>query len=268
MAVLIGHASIDERGKASGGAAGDQTGKEVCTRSWYAKGWQYCLRPKSTTVAERSAAACEAACANNNIGYDQSQRNTLHNLAKANGYNLKAVGKCETDCSALMVVCAIAGGVTALEHTGNAPTTSTMVAAFRASGAYDVLTDRKYLTGDAYLKRGDILVKPGSHTVMVLSNGSNVATNVATNLATGRNNTTEGGYCNVNLRVLKKGHKGEDVRALQRLLIAAGYGCGSSGADADFGGGTYNAVVAYQRAKGLGADGIVGAKTWGKLLGV
>lgn len=259
MSVKIGHASIDERGKASGGKAGDQTGKEVCTRTWYKKGWQYCLRPKSAAVAERSAAACEAACANDNIGYDQSQRNTLHNLAKANGYNLKSVGKCETDCSALMTVCAIAGGVTALEHTGNAPTTSTMVAKFKASGAYDVLTADRYLSTDGYLKRGDILVKPGSHTVMVLTNGNCVAPATT---------TTEGGYCTVNLRVLKKGHKGEDVRALQRLLIAAGYSCGSSGADADFGGGTYNAVVAYQRAKGLGADGICGAKTWSKLLGV
>lgn len=146
MSVKIGHASIDERGKASGGKAGDQTGKEVCTRQWYKKGWQYCLRPKSATVAERSAAACEAACANDSIGYDQSQRNTLHNLAKANNYKLSAVGKCETDCSALMTVCAIAGGVTELEHTGNAPTTSTMVAKFKASGAYDVLTADRYLS--------------------------------------------------------------------------------------------------------------------------
>ena len=37
MAVKIGHASIDERGKISGGKAGDQTGKEVCIRDWYNK---------------------------------------------------------------------------------------------------------------------------------------------------------------------------------------------------------------------------------------
>ena len=35
MSVKIGHASIDERGKARGGAAGDQTGREVYTRNWY-----------------------------------------------------------------------------------------------------------------------------------------------------------------------------------------------------------------------------------------
>ena len=32
--IRLAHASIDENGKVSGGAAGDQTGKEVCIRSW------------------------------------------------------------------------------------------------------------------------------------------------------------------------------------------------------------------------------------------
>ena len=35
MAVKIGSARIDENGKAHGGQAGDQTGKEVSTQSWY-----------------------------------------------------------------------------------------------------------------------------------------------------------------------------------------------------------------------------------------
>ncbi len=262
MSVTIGHASIDERGKASGGRAGDQTGREVCTRSWYSKGWKYCLRPKSASVAERMAKACEQGCANNKIGYDQSQRNSLHYYAKRCGYNLAIINtKCETDCSAFMTVCALAGGVSALEYSGNAPTTSTMVDKFRTTGAFTVLTDSKYLTGDAYLKRGDILVRPGSHTVMVLSNGSKA-------IATTNTTTNKGGYCTVDLRVLKRGDEGEDVRALQRLLIAAGYSCGKYGADADFGGGTDTAVRAYQRDKGLTDDGSVGKNTWSKLLGV
>ena len=36
MAVLIGSARSDERGKATGGKAGDQkNGKEVSTQDWY-----------------------------------------------------------------------------------------------------------------------------------------------------------------------------------------------------------------------------------------
>ena len=78
--------------------------------------------------------------------------------------------------------------------------------------------------------------------------------------------TKNEGVCNVELKVLKKGSKGNSVKALQTLLIGYGYSCGSYGADGDFGSGTEKAVKAYQKAKGLGADGVVGANTWGALL--
>lgn len=41
------HASINELGTAHGGQTGDQTGKEICVRSYYNKPWQYCLRYKT-----------------------------------------------------------------------------------------------------------------------------------------------------------------------------------------------------------------------------
>lgn len=40
----IVHASINENGTTTGGKAGDQTGKEICTRSYYNKPWDYVLR--------------------------------------------------------------------------------------------------------------------------------------------------------------------------------------------------------------------------------
>ena len=256
MAIKIGHASIDERGKTSGGTAGDQTGKEVCIRTWYSKPWGLVLRPKSASVAERMARACEAACANNKIGYDQGQRNTLNAQAKAVGYDLSRVGKCECDCSSFMTVCAQAAGVNIPYTSGNAPTTRTMRTAFSGIGQFDVLTEGKYLSTDAWLKRGDILVAPGAHTAMALESGGSVAA------------TTSKEVCNVTLRVLRKGATGEDVRALQRLLIAAGYSCGKYADDGDFGSGTESAVRNYQQARSLTADGIVGTNTWTKLLGV
>ena len=64
MAIKIGHASIDENSKAKGGKSGDQTGKELCIRTWYAKEWTCVLRPKTSTLAEKSAKACEKGCAN------------------------------------------------------------------------------------------------------------------------------------------------------------------------------------------------------------
>ena len=171
MSVKIGHASIDENGKASGGNAGDSTKKEVCVRSWYNGGWHTVLRPKNSNLAEKSAIACENACANDKIGYDQYQRNTLYTKAKAVGFDIaKIIDSCETDCSALMHVCAIAGGAN-LSYGSNGFTTRNMVSGFYNSGDYEKLTESKYLTSDQYLKRGDILVKTG-HTAMVLENGS------------------------------------------------------------------------------------------------
>ena len=42
----IVHASINENGKAAGGRTGDQTGREICVRSYYkySKGWDKVLR--------------------------------------------------------------------------------------------------------------------------------------------------------------------------------------------------------------------------------
>ena len=69
-------------------------------------------------------------------------------------------------------------------------------------------------------------------------------------------------------RALKKGHRGDDVVTLQRILTMKGYNLG--GADGVFGRRTKVAVKRFQRRRGLTADGIVGpattralARTWG-----
>lgn len=65
--------------------------------------------------------------------------------------------------------------------------------------------------------------------------------------------------CEVKLNVLKKGSRGEDVRALQKLLGVS--------ADGIFGAKTDDALRSYQKKNGLASDGICGAKSWAKLLG-
>lgn len=168
MAVYIGHASIDERGKAKGGAAGDQTKKEVYKRTWYSKPWHTVIRPKSADIAEKIAKAMEQACANDNIGYDQYQRTTLYELAKAKKWDIsKITTKCETDCSALVSVCCNAAGVTVSKdmYTGNERSILFL------TGKFTIFTDNKTVGSSDYLKRGDILLGNG-HTAIVLSNGA------------------------------------------------------------------------------------------------
>lgn len=71
----------------------------------------------------------------------------------------------------------------------------------------------------------------------------------------------------VKVRQLSKGMNGNDVKTLQAALIANGFSCGSAGADGDFGSGTETALKKFQTKYSLGADGIAGNGTWGKLLG-
>lgn len=84
-------------------------------------------------------------------------------------------------------------------------------------------------------------------------------------------NTSEGEKTvNIEMTVLKTGAKGEQVKTLQRLLLALGYEMKSNGktygVDGSFGGATDTAVRAFQKAEGLTVDGSVGKATWTKLL--
>ena len=71
----------------------------------------------------------------------------------------------------------------------------------------------------------------------------------------------------VKVRQLSRGMEGNDVKTLQAALIANGFSCGSAGTDGDFGAGTEAALKKFQTKYSLGADGISGNGTWGKLLG-
>lgn len=69
-------------------------------------------------------------------------------------------------------------------------------------------------------------------------------------------------------RYLRKGDKGDDVKALQQLLIARGYTCGGWGTDGDFGDGTEKSVKLFQQDCEIEVDGVVGKDTMSRLLGV
>ena len=283
MAIKIGHAAGDELRRASGGKAGDQTGGEVCVRTWYSSPWDCVLRPLDGELAEKSAAACEAACANPHIGYDQQQRNTLYERALELDFRLGDIEEaCECDCSSFMHVCALAGGAD-IPFKWNCLWTGNMLDGFLASGQYAALTEDKYLISDAYLKRGDILLNSRSHTAMALEDGTMVSDGGAPeeNDTVGANprpadkqddgavGRDDLGAMQISmltaLPLLKKGAKGEAVWTMQTLLSDRGYCTG--GVDSDFGAKTDKALRAFQRATGLEADGECGALTWAELIG-
>ena len=240
----IGHASINELGTVKGGNTGDQTGREVCTREWYNKGWTVLLRPTTSTLAEKSAKICEKICNTPNVGYDQNKRNDLYKAWKS---TKKLAGDC--DCSSFMTFCAIYAGVKALNYTDNAPTTSTMRKAFTATGKYKAFTDAKYLTGTEYLQRGDILVKEGSHTVMVLENGSKAGVSSVSKKNCPYAEPTS---------TIRRGNVGSPVSWIQWHLTEKGF---PTAIDGCFGKNTDSCVRRFQKSKGLEVDGLVGRLT-------
>lgn len=156
MGVKIGSARIDERGKLSGGKAGDQTGGEVSEQAFYVhnKGW-YVIRPKSIEHAMGIAERMHMACSNSHLGYDQGNRGGVLK------YGIDSKTDTECDCSALVRACV-------KEATGKDPgnfTTANEVAVLSASGLFEKAFPYTKLT---VLYTGDILVtKSRGHTVVV-----------------------------------------------------------------------------------------------------
>ena len=110
----------------------------------------------------------------------------------------------------------------------------------KATGEVEVFTLPLYTQKPDKLVRGDILIKEGSHVVVVVKVDKNNPYFI-----------TE--------RLLKRGSHGESVKWLQFQLVAL------NGAilniDGVFGEKTEKAVIKYQEAKGLEVDGIAGEQT-------
>lgn len=274
MPIIIGHASIDERGKINGGALGDQTNKEVCTRSYYmhSKGW-YLLRPKSTAHANAIAEAMLRACNNPNIGYDQYNR--LGVITHGTNSNIKT----ECDCSSLVRQCVIEGTNV---DAGNF-TTANEKTMLSATGLFENAIS---VTSSTIIYNGDILVtKTKGHTAIVVSGNSREAVSITTtssstytrnqcvkDIQAALGGLTVDGLCGTKTLAKlptiskTKNSKHKIVQYVQRYLNSLGYECGT--ADSVFGAKTHNAVALYQKRSGLVADGIIGKNTWKKLIGM
>lgn len=246
--VYVGSARIDENGKAYGGKAGDQTGKEVSTQKWYkhSKGWRV-FRAKRRENALKIAEVVDWACDDPMVGYDQWNRHTLYvELARYAFAKLYTSKNVETDCSALVRVCLMFCGIDVPEafRTGNMPDY------LLASGEFVELKGAKYTDQYNYLGRGDILVtKTSGHTVVVLDDGPKYEGEPVSKIYT------------LGDRLLKNGREGEDVKVLQEYLIQLGYDVGRYGASGDYDDSTELAVRAFQKDAGVGVDGDYGPIT-------
>lgn len=104
-----------------------------------------------------------------------SQGTFWTNLADSNFDPAQITVACEADCSSgVAAIVKGAGyrlGIDALKKVSTACYTGNLRAALKAAG-FEVLTENKYLTSDAYLLAGDILLNDGAHTATNLTDGA------------------------------------------------------------------------------------------------
>lgn len=288
---MISNCGSDERGKYSGGKAGDQTGKEWYIRSWYNHNWK-CVIRFPANVREQLAINAEKAAKNDLIGYDQNERLTYYNHLKASNWDASKITiACEADCSAGVSANLVAAGyklgIDKLKNFNKSNTTSTLRAACKAVGA-EILTESKYLTSDVYLLRGDLILKDGSHVCTNLTNGSKAVSSASTpspipsttqysfkqfvkEIQSAIGAKVDGIPGNETLSKTvtvskNKNNRHAVVKPLQKYLNFIGYNCGT--VDGIAGTKFSEAVKAFQTENGCVADGEItaGKTTWKKLL--
>ena len=250
----ISNSGGDERGKASGGQAGDQTGNEWTIRSWYNRPWDCVLRYPDFKVALKIAELGVAAALNNHIGYNQGNRMSYWNCLSKAGYNpSKITTYCDSDCSAGVIANTRAAGyIYGLPNLSKLKATYTgdMKSNFVKAG-FKVLTGSQYLNSPDYLLPGDILLNEVHHTATNLTLGIKARLGVVSGDPTPINYSAN----------LSKGSTGAEVKKMQEMLIALGYDLGNYGADGDFGAKTQAAVKLFQSDKRILIDGVYGPTT-------
>lgn len=196
----IANCGHDERGRYSGGKAGDQTGGEYCVRSWYNRPWDCVLRHPDAAIQADIAKLAKQAAKNDKVGYDQGQRTTFwKQLQKAADYlpaNIKTA--CEADCSsstaAIVKAVGYRKGDSKLKGVSIDLWTGNMKAALKDAG-FKVLSDGKYTGSEDYLLPGDILLNENHHVAINLTKGSKAGGSVKSSGVTRKVNAKSGLNC-------------------------------------------------------------------------
>ena len=259
MAFYIVHSSIDENSKISGGKLGDNSGKEVCVRTYYVKPWDMVLRYKDSSIGKKAREIAIKLANSNLVGYDQGNRNSLYKELEKNNWDVDkyiASGvKTESDCSSFVyaVYCCL---IPSIRGQANAPTTST-AKNFYTSRGFSLYTTKEYTTLCNRLEEGDLLNSAGKHIVMFIGVNSCI-----TDTEQEANNIYK-----LPKPTLKKGSKSDEVKYLQEALNSVMNS--KLNVDGIFGSNTQNALISFQKKvfpnNSSEWDGVYGSKTSKKL---
>ncbi len=240
---MIANCGHDEHNEFHSGNAGDQTGKEWQIKPWYNGKWDVVLRYPDERVRDTLAKLAVEAARNDLIGYDQWQRQTYWEALQKTDYDPSKINTpCEADCSSGVCANIKAAGflldIKKLKYVYEYLRTAIMCRPLEEAG-FMALTDKRYLTSDKYLLKGDILLRIGHH----------VTTNITNGVMTDYVNEEE-----LDMPLIKKGSKGKAVKIWQVIIDVR--------TDGIFGDETLEATKRFQKENDLEVDGIVGPKTW------
>lgn len=260
----ISNSGKDENSGTRGGKAGDQTGHEWELKKWYSRPWTVVLRHPDQAVALSIAILGIDAALNDKIGYDQGERVTYWRQLKAAGYDAsKITVGCEDDCTAgVSANVRAAGYIHGIKALQTVPicTSRTMRKNFTQAG-FIALTASKYLTGPNYLLPGDILLYENHHAATNVTVGAKVRADWHPS-----GTQTPAQAAPDTPATLRRGDKGDAVKAMQQALMKAGWSFPRYGCDGDFGAETEANVKGFQRVEGLDVTGIYDAATRAALM--
>jgi hypothetical protein len=216
MSTVVYSCGHDENGRYSGGKAGDQSKTEWYGRAWYDNGWTAVYEPPTEAIGKKVAAQAKAGAENDNIGYDQGQRNTVLTQAEKVNWDLAKINvPCEGDCSSTTTVVVICGGGATkkvmMNGSTNCPTTSTIGERLKAAG-WKEHKEAKYLNSSDYLGEGWIINNASHHVIVNGTKGAKYKGG-----SSSANSGTNGGSCPYKepSTTLKKGSTGTGVSWLQ-----------------------------------------------------
>lgn len=253
----IANSGKDENGTYKNGRAGDQTGHEWELKKWYNRPWSVVLRWPDIQAALLDARMSCAAALNDKVGYDQYQRKSYWTQLEKAGYDpSKITVACEEDCTAGVTAnwkgVGYLLGIESLKELGTDTYSGNMKSRFVKAG-FKALTAKKYLNSPDYLLPGDVLLYENHHAAANVTYGKYVrpADGKVPEIPDSSVPTVP------EAEGLKRGDMGDDVRAMQRLLLKWDPDClPAYGADGDFGKETEKALKAFQAAAGLTVNGV------------
>ena len=165
--------ALQAEGGGKTGVAGDQTGNEIVIRTFKRRSYNFssCLRCIDVEMANRAVGYAKRIAECSQFGYSQEHRwNGAKQIERVGVDNIEYAGAGDFDCSSLVLSCYRFAGlpIKMTGYTGNM--TEILLKSNKFRDAADVLTDIEY----AHV--GDVLVAPGTHTLMIITNGSKYAT--------------------------------------------------------------------------------------------